>query len=314
MDILTTEKLTGFNRLSVYPNEILDIFPNKIIDQAKSRLDANIQTSNLAFQKTLEKGLDHWIIMYSGGKDATATLLLAIEFAKRNSGVRRIDVIYSDTKVEENIFNSVIDDIQSKKLVILDLPSPRPEMVEFFSVRLASSVFDKALDVYPKKLDTTLLIEEAHNLLSNPQGIFYRLAKEGKKYGIGMLYSTQSPSSIPNEILSQTENFFIKHVSSEGDIRALDKAKVAFDEPVASFILSEPVVAVSYVYMEPYQPFPVPVKIKLLEDIVKELGETTNQSGESSDQSNVGSESVFKDFQEIFGKPDESDDDEDLPF
>ncbi len=182
------------------------------------------------------------------------------------------------TKEERQEFFSLsIEKVLQGKVVIVDLPTVRPELVDFLSKRLASRLFDKALERYADKsgddnlTDALIVIEEAHNLLKDEAGIFYRIAKEGRKYGIGMLYSTQSPSSIPNDILSQTENFLVKHVSSEDDVKALKRAKSAFAEPISDFILNEPVIGLSYVYMEPYQPFPVPVQVRLLREVVDEL-------------------------------------------
>jgi hypothetical protein len=174
-----------------------------------------------------------------------------------------------------DFFSLAVKEAIEGKVVIIDLPTVSPELVEFLSVRLAARLFREALRRYSseqqKKTDVLIVIEEAHNLLQDPSGIFYRIAKEGRKYGIGMLYSTQSPSAIPSDILAQTENFLVKHVSSEEDVKALKRAKVAFAEPIADFILNEPVIGLSYVYMEPYQPFPVPVQVRLLNDVVEEL-------------------------------------------
>jgi hypothetical protein len=174
-----------------------------------------------------------------------------------------------------DFFSLAVKEAIEGKVVIIDLPTVSPELVEFLSVRLAARLFREALRRYSseqqKKTDVLIVIEEAHNLLQDPSGVFYRIAKEGRKYGIGMLYSTQSPSAIPSDILAQTENFLVKHVSSEEDVKALKKAKVAFAEPIADFILNEPVIGLSYVYMEPYQPFPVPVQVRLLNDVVEEL-------------------------------------------
>lgn len=187
--------------------------------------------------------------------------------------------LHTDKEVENFIEQSVREAIGGK-VVILDLPTLRPEQVEFISSRVAARLFDEALQRYTlgagkdsgqQKTDVLVVIEEAHNLLAQPSNVFYRIAREGRKYGIGMLYSTQTPSGIPMEILAQTENFLVKHVSSEEDVKALKKAKVAFAEPISDFILNEPVVGLSYVYMEPYQPFPVPVQVKLLEEVVEEL-------------------------------------------
>ncbi len=110
-----------------------------------------------------------------------------------------------------DFFSLAVKEAIEGKVVIIDLPTVSPELVEFLSVRLAARLFREALRRYSseqqKKTDVLIVIEEAHNLLQDPSGIFYRIAKEGRKYGIGMLYSTQSPSAIPSDILAQTENF-----------------------------------------------------------------------------------------------------------
>ena len=176
-------------------------------------------------------------------------------------------------EAHENLFDSILKDLKDKKIVILDLVTIDPIIVPLISDRIANNIFREEQELFAKGecFDTILLIEEAHNLLSDNKGIWYRLAKEGRKYGIGMIYSTQSPKSIPNEILSQTENFFVKHVSSSEDVIALEKAKAQFAAPISDFILNEPVIGLSYVYMEPYQPYVISVKIKELSEVIEDL-------------------------------------------
>ena len=43
-----------------------------------------------------------------------------------------------------------------------------------------------------------------------------------------MVYSTQSPSTINKELLAQTENFFVGHISSQDETRALSRVQAAF--------------------------------------------------------------------------------------
>ncbi|EEF23208.1 conserved hypothetical protein, partial [Ricinus communis] len=78
-----------------------------------------------------------------------------------------------------------------------------------------------------------LYFEEAHNLFppdsKDLTGVYARFAKEGAKFHIGMVYSTQSPSTINRELLAQTENFFVGHLSSQDETRALSRVQVAFD-------------------------------------------------------------------------------------
>lgn len=74
--------------------------------------------------------------------------------------------------------------------------------------------------------------EEAHNLFprnNDVTTIYSRFAKEGAKYHIGIVYSTQSPSTINNDLLAQTENFFIAHMSSQDETNALAKMNFAYE-------------------------------------------------------------------------------------
>jgi len=59
--------------------------------------------------------------------------------------------------------------------------------------------------------------------------IYRRIAKEGAKYHIGMVYSTQSVTTINKDLLAQTENFFIAHLSSQDEVNALAKVNVAYE-------------------------------------------------------------------------------------
>ncbi|WP_210256045.1 ATP-binding protein [Chelativorans sp. Marseille-P2723] len=69
-----------------------------------------------------------------------------------------------------------------------------------------------------------IYVEEAHNLIgrkSELTEIWPRIAKEGAKYGIALVYATQEPSSIHPNILANTENFFVTHLNNDAEIRAL---------------------------------------------------------------------------------------------
>ena len=78
-----------------------------------------------------------------------------------------------------------------------------------------------------------LYFEEAHNLFPADEAkitdIYSRIAKEGAKYHIGMVYSTQSPSTISGDLLAQTENFFVAHISAKNEVKTLANLNVAFE-------------------------------------------------------------------------------------
>jgi len=60
-----------------------------------------LEDSIAAIKAMLERGYTHWIVTFSGGKDSTTTLIVSLEAALVHPGqVERIDVVYSDTKLE----------------------------------------------------------------------------------------------------------------------------------------------------------------------------------------------------------------------
>jgi DNA helicase HerA-like ATPase len=112
----------------------------------------------------------------------------------------------------------------------LDLGNANPQVMAYFSDELSSSVFRHQVEKFSNNTlgdhYIQLYFEEAHNLFpqtSDVTTIYSRLAKEGAKYHIGMVYSTQSPTTINKDLLAQTENFFVAHLASQDDVNLLAK-------------------------------------------------------------------------------------------
>ncbi len=131
----------------------------------------------------------------------------------------------------------IMDHLKKGKTVILDLGNASDEIRKYFSDLLSRAVFNKQeLEFVNNNLGDRyiqLYFEEAHNLFppqaKDNQDVYSRFAKEGAKFHIGMVYSTQSPSTISKELLVQTENFFVGHLSSSDETKALTRMQVAFE-------------------------------------------------------------------------------------
>jgi len=131
----------------------------------------------------------------------------------------------------------IIKLLDEGKTVIIDLGNAPPEVTDYFSVHLSKAIFHNQVDKFSNnKLGNhylQLYFEEAHNLFPSREqdevDIYRRIAKEGAKYHMGMVYSTQSPTTINKDLLAQTENFFVAHLSSQDEVNALAKVNTAYD-------------------------------------------------------------------------------------
>ena len=135
--------------------------------------------------------------------------------------------------------DDIVNHIRVGRLVIFDQALGDPNMNERAAARIMQRIFvaQQQAFVSPETDDNDeikkpppviIYVEEAHTLL--PKGseidttnIWARVAKEGAKFNIGLVYSTQEPSSIQTNILKNTENWFIAHLNNTDETRQLSK-------------------------------------------------------------------------------------------
>ncbi|KUF32523.1 ATP-binding protein [Lysinibacillus sp. F5] len=135
-----------------------------------------------------------------------------------------------------DFITEIIQLLNDGKTVILDLGNAAEDVRKYFSDMLSKEVFASQEDKFVSNTLADhfiqLYFEEAHNLFPNNNKenttVYHRFAKEGAKFHIGMVYSTQSPSTISQELLVQTENFFVGHLASTNEANALSKLQHTF--------------------------------------------------------------------------------------
>lgn len=142
------------------------------------------------------------------------------------------------SKKAGNFIVEILEALDKGMTIIIDLGNADEEVMQYFSRELSNAVFKHQTTKFTNNnLDDRfiqLYFEEAHNLFgyndnSEETRIYRRFAKEGAKYHIGMVYSTQSPTTITPDLLAQTENFFIAHLASQDDVNKLAKLNIAYD-------------------------------------------------------------------------------------
>jgi hypothetical protein len=150
--------------------------------------------------------------------------------------ILRPHMVYHDPQAG-NFVQNILQSLDSGMTVILDLGNATDEIRRYFSDLLSRAVFSNQERKFTSNSLNDqyiqLYFEEAHNLFPKDNkdftGIYARFAKEGAKFHIGIVYSTQSPSTINKELLAQTENFFVAHMSSQSEAEALAKLQIQYD-------------------------------------------------------------------------------------
>ena len=172
---------------------------------------------------------------------ADETLKGILSLLENTRGIRLIGDVQNqhNANVDADYSDKIVDDVRKGKLVIVDQSTGSPDLVKISTERIMWKLFgaQKQEFIEPKierdsiipPPEVIVYVEEAHNLLpakSTPdelKSIWARVAKEGSKFHIGMVYSTQEPSSILSNILKNTDNWFVAHLNNTDEVRELKK-------------------------------------------------------------------------------------------
>ena len=163
----------------------------------------------------------------------------------------------------------ITESLRRGDIVIVDLSQGDPNIQTLYSERITQKVFSDAMDRFTRNQPNNFIqfyFEEAHNLFpkrdnSDLSQIYNRLAKEGAKLHLGLLYATQEVSSISANILKNTQNWFIAHLNNEDETREIKKYYDFgdFTDNLVRFSASSDK---GFVRMKTYSnPFVVPVQV-----------------------------------------------------
>jgi len=165
------------------------------------------------------------------------------------------------------------------KLCVIDVSQMRGNQALILSGLILRRIFEKNQTEFtaadPKTIPTIAVIEEAQSVLTDKSVAsepYIEWVKEGRKYDLGAVLITQQPGSIPVEILSQGDNWFIFHLLSASDLVSVHKANAHFSDDILSSLLNEPIPGQGIFWSSANKkPYPVSLRVLSFEQIYARL-------------------------------------------
>lgn len=191
--------------------------------------------------------------------------------------LRPIRELHTDTG-SVSFDEQIIDYLRNGKIVIVDLSQGDPSIQQLYSERICRKIFFDSMNNFISNRYNNFIqfyFEEAHNLFPKKDDkdlsqIYNRLAKEGAKLNLGMVYATQEVSSISANILKNTQNWFVAHLNNDDETKEIKKY-YDYSDFVESLVKFSAQSDKGFVRMKTYSnPFVVPVQIDKFPSVKEE--------------------------------------------
>jgi DNA helicase HerA-like ATPase len=126
-------------------------------------------------------------------------------------------------------------------ITVIDLSLVPAEVVHIITSVIARMSFEalqryRRLHPQKKTLPTVLVMEEAHTFIKRYRDdsdnhdaasiccqVFEKIAREGRKFGLGLVLSSQRPSELSPTVLSQCNSFLLHRISNDRDQELVHK-------------------------------------------------------------------------------------------
>jgi DNA helicase HerA-like ATPase len=156
-----------------------------------------------------------------------------------NSVINKLETLQRDTRMSfmmsawdntSDPFAAILSQFvgEGEPVCIVDLSGVPNEVAGIASAVIARTLFNLKVwqSVAERQCDPVLLVcEEAHRYVPDRGAAQYeaaqeairRIAKEGRKYGVGLLLVSQRPSEVEATVLSQCNSWIVHRITNEAD-------------------------------------------------------------------------------------------------
>jgi len=188
------------------------------------------------------------------------------------------------------MLDRLLEALRQGKLCVVDVSQMRGTQATILSGLILRKIFEhnqlQFTRAQPETIPTIAVIEEAQVVLNAKTGAaepYIAWVKEGRKYDLGSLMITQQPGSIPFDILSQGDNWFIFHLLSTGDLMDIKNANAHFSIDLLSGILNEPIKGQGVFWSSATdKPYPIALRVLSFERMYPVLDpDSTHQAADT---------------------------------
>lgn len=192
--------------------------------------------------------------------------------AARANATRIVKALHDPSSL---MLDMLMQALKKGKLCVVDVSQMSSEQALVLSGLILRRIFDHNQDQFtsatPETIPTIAVVEEAQAVLNEKATAaapYISWVKEGRKYDLGAVLITQQPGSIPREILSQGDNWFLFHLLSSGDLRNVNSANAHFGEDILASLLNEPLPGQGVFWSSAgSMQYPVPLRVRLFESL-----------------------------------------------
>ena len=238
-----------------------DNFKISVKNYIKEDVNIDLKFNSDYFEfKDLEQALENAILYeeYHGNKqirDYCSSMITRFKSIKEREDFKFLTTTQNDKSIDEYIYSLLgiekqeDNAIKKNQVIIIDLNSANDETVEVISCVISRLIFEKLKTAKDRnQFPINLVLEEAHRYISTESGkifgdanrIFERIAKEGRKYGMFLLVSSQRPSELSRTVLSQCSNFIVHRIQNPEDLSHIRQITPHISETILKRIPSIP--------------------------------------------------------------------------
>lgn len=238
-----------------------DNFKISVKNYIKEDVNIDLKFNSDYFEfKDLEQALENAILYeeYHGNKqirDYCSSMITRFKSIKEREDFKFLTTTQNDKSIDEYIYSLLgiekqeDNAIKKNQVIIIDLNSANDETVEVISCVISRLIFEKLKTAKDRnQFPINLVLEEAHRYISTESGkifgdanrIFERIAKEGRKYGMFLLVSSQRPSELSRTVLSQCSNFIVHRIQNPEDLSHIRQITPHISETILKRLPSIP--------------------------------------------------------------------------